>query len=178
MENFYRIKTEWLAELEDKSLAKAKTEELVRAVNYTDAEKLAYALVEKYDRAKFGSVSIEIIKTKISEIICTPSLETEEETTAGLMCSFFSDASTTEVGLYQVKVVYTNVDEKSGKVKYSSEDIYVPAESSADAVGLLNNYLQKMGEMRDYVVRRVSFDKVEAIYWSPEYYQKIVKFSE
>ena len=55
MFNYYRIKTDWLAEQEDGKLQKTKTEELVFASSYTEAEKVAYALAEKYERAKFGS---------------------------------------------------------------------------------------------------------------------------
>lgn len=44
--DYFRIKMTWTAEQEDGSLAKVKTEDLVYASSYTEAEKIAYALIE------------------------------------------------------------------------------------------------------------------------------------
>ena len=44
--DFYRIKTEWTRERENGELAKVKTEELVMVISYTEAEKVAYSIVE------------------------------------------------------------------------------------------------------------------------------------
>ena len=51
--DFYRIKTEWTSEREGGALAKTKTEELVYASSYSEAEKVAYALAENQNRTQF-----------------------------------------------------------------------------------------------------------------------------
>ena len=65
--DFYRIKTEWVSERDGGNLAKVKTEELVYVSSYTEAEKVAYAIAESENRTQFGSINIEIIKTKITD---------------------------------------------------------------------------------------------------------------
>lgn len=172
--NYFRIKTEWTAEQEDGGLKKVKTEELVYASCYTEAEKVAYELIERYNRTKFGSANFEIIKTKISELLYNNILQTDNELICGLLTSFFEEADDTGVGLYQVKVYYTEVDEKSGKEKHSNETIFTPAKSNSDATDYVLSYLKKVGETRDYVVRDTRFDRAEAILWSPEVFNQQV----
>lgn len=172
--NFYRIKTDWTAEKEDGGLAKVKTEELVYAPTYSEAEKVAYALIEKYDRTHFGSVSYEIVKTKISEMLYNTILQTDNTLTAGLITNYFEESDVTGVGMYQVKVYYTEVDEKTGKEKHSTETIFTPAKSNADATSYVLAYLKKVGETRDYVVRDTRFDKAEAILWPTDVYNEQV----
>lgn len=174
MFNYYRIKTDWLAEQEDGKLQKTKTEELVFASSYTEAEKVAYALAEKYERAKFGSFEIEIVKTKISELLYSNILSTEEATVCGLINSYFEEPDTTGIGMYQVKVYYTEVDEVSGKEKHKTETIFTPAQSNSDASYAVLDYLKKIGEQRDYVVRDAKFDKAEAILLPTDVYQSKV----
>lgn len=166
--NFYRIKTEWLSEKEDKSLTKAKTEELVYASSYTEAEKVAYALVERYNRTQFGGVSIEIIKTRISELLWNNILATDDVLVAGLMVDFFEEDDATGVGMYQVKVMFTEVDPKTAKEKRTNENIFIPAASNSEAASGILAYLRKVGETRDYVIRDIRFDKAEAIIWPVE----------
>lgn len=172
--NFYRIKTEWISEREDKSLAKTKTEELVYASSYTEAEKVAYSLVERYNRTAYGAVSIEIIKTKISELLWGSIMEKDDILVSGLVVNFFSEEDTTGVGMYQVKVLFTELDPKSGKEKKSNENIFIPAKSNAEAGAGVLAYLKKVGEVREYVIRDTKFDKAEAVLWPVEVYQSKV----
>lgn len=174
MFNYYRIKTEWLAEKEDGKLQKTKTEELVYASSYTEAESIAYALVEKYERSRYGAPSIEIIKTKISELLYNSILQEADYLVGGLIINFFEEEDTTGVGMYQVKVYYTEVDEKTAKEKHSTETIFTPARSNSDASSAVLAYLKKVGETRDYVVRNSVFDKAEAILWPTEVYNNQV----
>ena len=131
--DFYRIKTEWTSEREGGALAKTKTEELVYASSYSEAEKVAYALAENQNRTQFGSISIEILKTKITELVYNNVLTQDTELTAGLVCNFFEEAVDTEVGLYCVKVMYMVVDEKTGKLY-----IYPPSYSDENSVFYLS----------------------------------------
>lgn len=174
MLNYYRVKTDWLAEQEDGKLQKTKTEELVFASSYTEAEAVACALAEKYQRSKFGDVQIEIVKTKISELLYNNILQTDDQATHGLITNYFEEPDTTGVGMYQVKVYYTEIDEVSGKEKHQTETIFTPARSNADASEAVISYLKRVGEQRDYVVRDARFDKAEAILWPAETYQKKV----
>lgn len=169
--NYFRIKTEWTAEKEDGQLQKVKTEELVYAPNYSEAENVAYALIEKYDRTHYGSVNFEIIKTKISELLYNNILQTDAELIRELITSYFEESDTTGVGMYQVKVYYTEIDEKTAKEKHSTETIFTPAKSNADATAYVLSYLKKVGETRDYVVRDTRFDKAEAILWPTKVYE-------
>ena len=102
MENgfdYYRIKTEWISEREGGALAKVKTEELVYASSYTEAEKVAYALAEDENRTQFGSISIDITKTKITELVYNDTLEQSADLVSGLICNYFSEGEDTGVGL-------------------------------------------------------------------------------
>lgn len=162
--NYYRIKTEWLKERDDGNLQKEKTEELVYATSYTEAEKIAYALVEDQQRTKFSSdISIEIVKTKISELLYNDILEHDSALVGGLVCNYFSEGEDTGVGLYSVKTVTTTSDEKSGKEKRTTDTIFIPATSNSDAARRVTDYLGNT--MSDFVIRDVKFDKAEAILW-------------
>ena len=113
--DYYRIKTEWVSEADNGELQKTKTEELVLATSYTEAETVAHSIADVQSRGKFGSVNIEIIKTKINDVLINDILAQEEGTTAGLICSYFQESDESGVGLYAVKIVNFYIDEKSGK---------------------------------------------------------------
>lgn len=162
--NYFRIKTEWVSEAEDGALGKVKTEELVLASNYTEAEKVAYAIAEKGNRSQHSSIVIDITKTKINELLFNNVLASENSMTVGFICNYFEEGEDSGVGLYGVKVVYYETDEKTGKTKPSSETVYVPACSNTDAAHFVLAWLKGF-EMRDYVIRDIKFDKAEAIFW-------------
>jgi hypothetical protein len=173
--NYYRIKTDWTAEKQDGNLTKTKTEELVLASSYTEAEAVAYAIAEDQNRTQFNSsIGIEITKTKIKELLYNDTLSCDNKLIAGLIQNYFEEADNTGVGLYAVKVMYIELDEKTGKEKQSNDTIYVPSTSNADASDFVNQYLKKV-ETRDYVIRDIKFDKAEAILWSPEIHQEKIK---
>lgn len=166
---FYRVKTEWTKEDETGVLAKVKTEELVMATSYTEAEKVAYAIAENQQRTHYGSMNLEIIKTKINDVVFNDILVQESDTTCGLICNYFEEAEDSGVGLYMVKVILFTIDEKSGKTKRSSQTIFVPATSNSDATKRVDEAMRKT--MADFVVRDTRFDKAEAIYWPKTIHQ-------
>lgn len=169
--DFYRIKTTWQGEAEDQSIVKKKTEELVYASSYTEAEKVAYALVADQQRDKFSDgFGLEIIKTKMSEILCNDILQKDPNLISGLVCSYFEEGEDSGVGLYGVKVMFISIDEKTGKEKRSHEVIYTPAASNSDANQRVQKYLSS--ETRDFVIRDAKFDKAEAILWPAEVYEQ------
>ena len=57
-------------------------------------------------------------------------LAQDTDMTAGLICNFFEEDEDTGVGLYCVKVMFIEVDEKTGKEKRSNENIYAEYRTS------------------------------------------------
>ena len=93
---FYRIKMAYKAEDANGAIALMKTEDLVMATCYTEAETIAYKLMEGKDQ--FGEVSYEIVKTKISEVLYNETFATDEELICGLFTYYFEEPEDTEVG--------------------------------------------------------------------------------
>lgn len=160
--SYFRVKTECTVELPTGVLGKKKIEELILATSYTEAEMLVNEIISSLNRTQFGSVSYEIIKTKISDVLFNEILQ-QEETVKNFCCNFFEEDESTGVGLYNVKVMFITIDEKTAKEKKSTEDYYVPASSNADATNRIYQHLKKT--MSDFVIRDTKFDKTEAIYW-------------
>lgn len=161
--SYYRVKTDWTKEMPDGSLQKQKTEELVYASSYTEAEKVAYSLIEQYNREKLETISdIEITKTKIYDLIINTTLDHDKELVNGLVYNFFNEDNSNGTGMYAVKVVYIMTDEKSGKKKCQQGVVYTPATSPADAIDFVTEWLHDV-ETRDFVIRDAKFDKAEAI---------------
>lgn len=168
--NYYRIKTEWTSEKEGGDLAKIKTEELVLATSYTEAEKVAYEMSKDQNRSQFGDVSMDIVKTKITELLYNDNLRQDDNTICGLICNYFEEKEDTGVGLYAVKVMYIVIDEKTEKEKREHETIYAPASSNTDAANFVEAYLRNV-ETRDFIIRDTKFDKAEAILWPTDVHQ-------
>ena len=164
--HYFRIKTEWTAEDESGNLSKVKTEELVLATCFTEAEKVAYAIAEDQNRGKYGDFNIDIVKTKISDVLYNDILAHDSKLICGMVCNYFEEDETSGFGLYAVKAVYIETDEKTGKEKKTTDTIYVPAISNADATDAVQQYLST-GAI-DFVIRDTKFDKAEAIYWPSE----------
>lgn len=164
--SYFRIKTEYTKEQENGTLQKTKIEELVLATSYTEAEKVAYKLAEIYDRTKFSNINIEIIKTKITDVLYNNILEQDEDQVCGMIGNFFSESENSGTGLYSVKTDFFTVDEKTAKEKKTTETFYTPATSNADANNRIIEHLRDT--MSDYVIRDAKFDRAEAIYWPTE----------
>lgn len=174
--NYYRIKTEWVAEGDKGALEKTKTEELVLATSYSEAETVAYAIAEDQNRGKFGSFSIEIVKTKIEDVLFNEILSQDDKPLNSLICNFFEEGEESGVGLYAVKVIFFNLDEKSGKTKRVTQTYFVPATSNSDATRRIDSFLK--GTLSDYVIRDTKFDKAAAIYWPADVHQSKVNAAD
>ena len=173
--NYFRIKTECTVELPDGALAKKKIEELVLATNYSEAEALVHAIIASLNRTQFGSVNYEIVKTKIGDVNFNDVL-TQDETIQGFVCNCFAEDESTGVGLYNVKVDFFTIDEKSAKERKTTENFYVPALSNADATNRVQRYLKTT--MSEFVIRDAKFDKAEAIYWPIDVHKSKVEAFE
>ena len=117
----------------------------------------------------------EIVRTKISEVAYNDTFATDTELICGLISYFFEESEDTEVGLYQVSLVYYDVDEKTGKTKSSNSTIYVPAYSSSEAIENIRTYLKRAGETREYTIRNVKYDKAQSVMVTPETHQNNIR---
>lgn len=121
--DFYRLKSEFVKEDEKGVLSKTKSEELIMATSYTEAEKVAYEIAEDQERTRFGSLGIEIIKTKINDVLFNDVLCQDDNVVCGMICNFFEESEDSGVGLYSVKVLFLTVDEKNRKDQKEQSDI-------------------------------------------------------
>lgn len=158
---YFRLKTDYTAENNVGALEKRKVEELILATNYTEAEAMVHEITKTLNRTQFSSVSYEIIKTKISDVLFNDVLH-QDEPIRGFCNNYFEEDETSGVGLYAVKILFPTIDEKTAKEKLVAETYYVPAFSNPDANARIKEYLSGS---RDYVIRDTKFDKAEAIYW-------------
>lgn len=165
--DYYRIKMQWKAELEDGSLEKIKTEDLVYASSYSEAERMAYSLIETQNRTKHDEIySLEIIKTKIVDMLFNNTLDHDNELVGGMVYNFFPTIANGE-GFYAVKVEIITIDEKTAKEKKNTETILTPAMDYNDAGARVIKHLGT----EDAVVRDVKFDKAESILWPNDIFQ-------
>lgn len=169
--NYFRLKTTWTAEKEDGGLEKVTTEELVLAETFGNAEEILYALAETQNRTQYAPIAYDIVKTKIEDVIWNDSLTADENLVHGLCMNFFSQPEDSGMGLYAVKIMYVERDERTAKDKRTQEIVYVPANSNLAASECVEAYLKKQGETRYHVIRDVKYDKVEAILWPVDVYQ-------
>lgn len=164
--SIFRIKMSYQGTDATGAIVPIKTEDIVMAVCYSDAEAIAYKLAE--GKNEYGEVDIEIVKTKISEIAYNDTFATDTELIGGLISYYFEESEDTEVGLYQVSLVCFNLDEKTGKIKNEKSTIYVPAYSSSEAIENVRDYLKQVGETREYTIRNVKYDKAQSVMVTPE----------
>lgn len=159
---FYRIKMAFKTEDENGAIIPVKTEDLVMATCYTEAEKIAYRLMEGKDQ--FGDVTYEIIKTKITNIVYNNTFQTDETLISGLISYYFEEPEDTEVGLYAVSANVNYIDEKTGKIKPQKETIYLPAESPRQAIVNASTYMNNVFSTADgYTIRNVKYDKAQSV---------------
>lgn len=167
--NFYRIKMAFRDEAVDGAIVPVKTEDLVMATCYSEAEQIAYRLMEGKDR--FGNVAYEITKTKIEKVYYNNTFHTDDTLTGGLITYFFEEDIDTEVGLYAVDAVVYILDEKTGKTKANRVVIYVPASYSSEAIKDAKNIISDEYTGCDFCVRNVKYDRAQSVMVTPETHQ-------
>ena len=172
--DYYRFKSTWTKEDADNGgVAKVKTEDLISAESYTEAEKIAYQIIESQNRTKLDPLfSFEIIKTNIRELLYNPEeMDTDETTVKNRVYAFFTSEDA-EVGIYAVDALIYE-DDDNGEQKSRKNTLYVAAPSSAKAQKIA---VKKMSyEDLDYIIRAVKFDKAKSIVWTSEEYGRAVK---
>ena len=170
----FKIKTNWLQENnETGALSKTRTEELVEAINYTEAEKVANTIAENEKRFALGDLDIVIQRIdNVYDILYQSVLAKDENLVDGLVCSYFEADDDTEVGLYSVKVVTTEMDDK-GKEKDVARILMVPARSNGEASKLAKLHMKQVLDYKDPIVKDVRFDRSSAILLNPQTYKRI-----
>jgi hypothetical protein len=164
----------WLGVGQDGTAETNKTEDLVLASSYTEAEKVAYALIENQNRSRISDeINFEIIKTKISDLIYNDTLTKDDNLLCGLVYSYFEEEQNSGVGLYACKLALLTIDEKTAKEKWSSTTVYTPAKSNTDAARIITDDMNK--RMVDFIIRDIKFDKAESIILPPSTYQHMTE---
>lgn len=160
--DFYRIKMAFRAEAENGAIVPVKTEDLVMATCYAEAESIAYNLMDGKDQ--FGDVTYEIIKTKIINVLYNDTFKTDENMVCGLISYYFEEPEDTEVGLYAVSAVLSFMDEKTGKIKPQKETIYIPACSPNQAISNASKYLEEVYySAENFTIRNVKYDNAQSV---------------
>lgn len=170
----FKIKTTWLKETpESGAAAKVKTEELVEATSFTEAEKVAYAIAEREGRMYLDDeVDINIQRVDGFTLLYQPVMERDEELVENLVCLYFDIDKGDEVGLYNVKVVTSEIDEKC-KVKQYTHNLLVPASSNGEASKLAKLHAKKYMASPDAIVKDVKFNNASALYLTQGTYQYV-----
>lgn len=88
--NYFRIKMAYKGTNDQGAIVTIKSEDLVMATCYTEAEQIAYKLAEGKD--EFGEVDIEIVRTKIAEVAYNDTFVTDTELICGLISYFLRKA--------------------------------------------------------------------------------------
>lgn len=157
----FKIKFSYQGENENGEMENKKLQVLAQCCNYTDAEKLAFCIIERDSLDKFECSDPEIVrlKTPVSGILLNDTVDTSDELTCKLVEVFFPSEGDS---WYVVKIdVESVIDEK---VKVNKEEYLLPASSTTDAIKKLGPCMQ----MRDYRVTHTSIDRSELIYLTPE----------
>ena len=170
MSNFFRLKTNWVCEDEEGNLVKTKTEELVEADTYTEAETIECTINTKMGREKIEPATYEIVKAKIDNMLYNSILSKNDDMTCKHIETFFDEKEETGMGMYSVKACFFETDEK-GKEKKRIESYHVPAHSNTDATMHVKSYVEwKYTFSPSFVIKEVKFDKAEAVYWTEDSY--------
>lgn len=159
----------WKKHNDEGKVVQAKTEDLVLATSYTEAESIAMLLIEHDSRDSISSdIIYEIIKTKVSTLLINDTLTKDTELVGNLVHCYFEELEETGKGLYAVKADIFTVDERTAKTKVQKTVIYVPATSPTNAAKLAVEHFK----MEDVVIRDINFDKAQAILLPTDTYQQ------
>lgn len=94
--NYFRIKMAYKGANDLGAIVPIKSEDLVMATCYTEAEQIAYKLAEGKD--EFGDVDVEIVRTKISEVAYNDTFATDTELICGLISYFLKKVKIQKLG--------------------------------------------------------------------------------
>lgn len=166
----FKIKFAFKETDENGKEVKNKLEVIAQCENYTDAEKLAYALAEDYEMAKIEPFSYEIVKLKftVHDVIYTDAISYQKEViTHGFIQSYFEDETS---NIYVINIVIYG--EKGVKVKRT---YCVPAADAASAINYLKNDMASHGYAKDdYNIVSAKMDNAIEMYLLPKTHEVLV----
>lgn len=112
MSTIFRLKFAHKSADETGAVKNVKTEYLVECENYTDAEEMAYAIIDREAYNKLAVPTYEIIKTKydVNQIKDAGALGCDEKTLGGLDEYYFSNETD---GVFAIKAKVESLDERN-----------------------------------------------------------------
>lgn len=163
----FRLKLQYKSENQTTGeIEKTKTEILVQCGCYTNAEEVAYSIMEQYHMDKFEPCTYDIIKTKIepTDIYGNETMKVDYSYDIdSLYQHYFANE---EDGLYEVETIVFG--DKEAKEKDHKHTFYIPAVNVADAMNKARTILQNMGyNLNDCLIPSAKLDKAEWIYLKP-----------
>lgn len=165
-QSIYRLKFSYTGEKENGDLTKKKLELLAQCANYTDAEKLVNAIIERGDYSRYGECAYEIVKTKyfLSNVLLNDAVAEEDKVLCGLSESYFEDE---QAGFFVLKVKEFAKNEED---KDTTEEFIIPALTSAAADKSLKEYLRAKYDMASDMFKVISnkLDNADSIFMLPE----------
>lgn len=163
----FRLKLQYKSENQSTGeIEKTKTEILTECVNYTNAEEVAYSIIEQYHMDKFEPCVYDIVKTKIetTDIYGNESMKIDYSYDIDSLHQHYFDNE--ENGLYEVETIVFG--DKEIKEKDHKHTFYIPAANVADAMNKARTILQNMGcELGNCLIPSAKLDKAEWIYLKP-----------
>ncbi len=127
--DFYLMKFQFEAvDAETGEMKKQKREFLAECTSYTEAEKLAYSVMEDSGWMKHDYSKPEIVRIKVNDIRLNDCVTIEEDVFGGYFELYLEDDSSY---YYQVNVSDPYEDEKG--MKYTKISLFIPAGSTGEA---------------------------------------------
>lgn len=128
--DFYVLKFQYQAEdAQTGDMKKQKQEILAECANYTDAEKLAYALIHDEQWDKYQPVKPEIVRLKINDLHTNDCIIAEPDLFDGFAEMYLESQ---EFHFYQINLDDPYTDE-NGKEKKNKISMFIPAATTGEA---------------------------------------------
>ena len=135
--DFYLIKFQYMAvDQATGDVKKMKQEILAECLNYTDAEKLAFAYIHDEEMDKFSPCKPEIVRQKVNDIRLNGNTIIEQDLFNGFSEMYLE---TNDDHFYQV-TANEPVANEDGEIKNIKRVLYIPASSTGEA----EEYVLKM----------------------------------
>lgn len=128
--DFYVLKLQFKAEdVETGEMKKQKREFLAECVNYAEAEKLAYDIMEDQGWMKHEFSKPEVVRITVKDLRTNSCITAEKESIGD-----FSEMYLEEEDDHFYKVDLSDpVEDENGKIKYVKISLFIPASTTGEA---------------------------------------------